>query len=141
MNFPDVNVLLYAHRHDMAHHDKCRVWLKNEIEQGPYGMSPLVVSGFLRVTTHPKIFSPPTPLPKALEFIRQVTSRGNCQQILPGSRHLAIFLSLCETIWATGNRVPDLYLAAIAIEGEHRLITVDKGFAQVPGLDWGHPWT
>jgi hypothetical protein len=33
-----------------------------------FAISDLILSGFLRVVTHPRIFSPPTPLTRAVEF-------------------------------------------------------------------------
>ena len=52
----DVNVLVYAHREDVAHHSAYRQWLESVVNgQASFGYSELVLSGFLRVVTHPKI--------------------------------------------------------------------------------------
>lgn len=63
MILTDVNVLIYAHREDDADHRRFREWLE-AVVAGPeaFGISDLILSGFLRVVTHPKIFHPPTPL-------------------------------------------------------------------------------
>ena len=38
-----------------------------------------------------------------------------------------------------GNRVPDAYIAAVAISHKARVATRDRGFARFPGLSWFDP--
>ena len=58
MVLPDVNVLVYAHREDAVHHAACRAWVEGVINGNEsYGLSELVLSGFVRVVTHPKVFT------------------------------------------------------------------------------------
>lgn len=104
-----------------------------------YGVADLVLSGFLRVTTHPRIFTPPTPLEAALEFAEILRSPAHRTDVRPGPRHWSIFTALCRAVGATGNRVPDAYLAALSIESGSEWITTDRGFARYPGLRWRHP--
>ena len=69
----DVNVLVYAHRQDSPHHRQYLSWLENLVNSDhPYGLSDLVLSGFLRVVTHPKVFNPPSSMDKALLFIHEL---------------------------------------------------------------------
>ena len=117
MILPDVNVLVYAHREDAVDHARYRQWLEETIQSGqPYAISDHVLSGFLRVVTHPRVFTTPSPIRLALDFARQVREQANCQVIAPGSRHWQIFTGLCQSISATGNLVPDVWFAALAIE-------------------------
>lgn len=63
----DVNVLVYAHREDTADHPAYRDWLEKQINvAGAYGVSELVLSGFIRVAMHPRAFECPTPLDAGL---------------------------------------------------------------------------
>lgn len=63
MILPDVNVLVYAHREDAVDHARYRQWLEEIIQSGqPYGISDHVLSGFLRVVTHPRVFTIPSPI-------------------------------------------------------------------------------
>ena len=88
MILPDVNVLVYAHREDAVDHPRYRQWLEEIIQSGqPYGCSDHVLSGFLRVVTHPRVFTTPSPIFSALDFVRQIREQSNCQLIAPGSRH------------------------------------------------------
>lgn len=63
MILPDVNVLVYAHREDTIDHDLYREWLEGIIKSGQtYGISDHVLSGFLRIVTHPRVFTTPSPV-------------------------------------------------------------------------------
>lgn len=140
MILPDVNVLVYAHRAERPEHDEMRAWLEDAINgPQPYGLADIVLSGFLRVVTHPRVFDVPTPLATALAFATELRARSNRVDVTPGARHWSIFAELCQRSDARGNRVPDAYLAALAIESGSEWITTDRGFARFPGLRWRQP--
>ena len=97
MVLPDVNVLVYAHRSDAPGHARCHAWLERVVaDDTAFGMSDLVLSGFLRVVTHPKVFQHPSPLSAALEFVQQLRDRSNCVPLNPGPRHWGISTRLCR---------------------------------------------
>ena len=140
MFLPDVNILLYAHRREAPGHARYKAWLIGLLRgDSAYGMSDLVLAGFLRVATHPRIFNPPSPMAAALAFVGEVTRPSPCVRIAPGDRHWAIFERLCRLPGVKGNTVPDAYLAALAIESGCEWVTTDRGFARFPGLLWRHP--
>ena len=140
MILPDVNVLVYAHREDADRHEEYRAWLEGVL-RGPsaYGLSDLVLSGFIRVVTHPKAFVRPTPLARALDFVSTLRDRELRVSVRPGRRHWAIFQSLCREVETRGNLVPDAWLAALAIESGSEWITTDRDFTRFPGLRTRHP--
>jgi toxin-antitoxin system PIN domain toxin len=136
----DVNVLVYAHREDAADHKRFREWLAEMVSRAePYAVSDLVLSGFLRVVTHPRVFRSPTPLPTALQFVEALRGRPNFVALHPGRRHWEIFIDLCRSAGVKGNLVPDAYHAALAIESGSEWITMDRGFARFPRLKWRQP--
>lgn len=140
MVLPDVNVLVYAHREDVAGHAAFRAWLEDVINgDEAYGICDLVLSGFVRVVTHPKVFNTPTPVAAALAFADQLREQPNCVRVEPGSRHWGIFRRLCIEIGAKGNLVPDAYLAALAIESGCEWMTTDRDFSRFADLRWRHP--
>jgi len=49
--------------------------------------SELVLSGFVRVATHPRVFKQPTPLDIALDFADRLRSHENAVTVAPGERH------------------------------------------------------
>ena len=137
----DVNVLVYAHRRDALDHARFREWLEGTVNaERAYGMSDLVLSGFLRIVTHPRVFQEPTPQAAALAFASQVRARPNCVSVTPGPRHWEIFTGLVGETGAKGNLVPDAYLAALAIESGSDFITTDRDFARFKSLRWRHPF-
>jgi toxin-antitoxin system PIN domain toxin len=102
-------------------------------------MSDLVLSAFLRIVTHPRIFKLPTRLEDALRFASELRSQANCVVVTPGARHWEIFTTLCRAAGVKGSLVPDAYLAALAIESGSEWITTDRDYSRFPGLRWRHP--
>ena len=140
MRLPDVNILIYAHREDSDHHQICIDWLESQINSDEaLAISELVLSGFLRIVTHPKIFNPPSSLQDALEFVTKIREQPNCAIVSAGERHWGIFTRLCEDISAKGNLIPDAYLAALAIETGSEWVSTDGDFARFQGLRWIDP--
>jgi uncharacterized protein len=136
----DVNVLVYAHRADAPNHAAFRSWLTAVVSgDEAFGMSDLVLSGFVRIVTHPRIFDPPSELADALAFCRDLRQQPNCVRVEPGPRHWEIFVRLCREHGAKGNLVADAYLAALALESGSEWITTDRDFARFAPLRWRHP--
>jgi toxin-antitoxin system PIN domain toxin len=136
----DVNVLVYAHRADAPRHAQYKAWVENVLgSDQAYGMADLVLSGFIRIVTHPSIFNPPSDLESALGFVETVRGQPHCVRVAPGPRHWEIFERLCRDSGAKGNLIPDAYLAALAIESGSEWITTDGDYARFPGLKWRHP--
>ncbi|MEW5850610.1 MAG: type II toxin-antitoxin system VapC family toxin [Myxococcota bacterium] len=136
----DVNILVYAFRGDAPGHAPMREWLMRALSSDePVGLCDPVVSGFIRVTTHPAIFSPPTPVEEAFRFLHAVRARPNHVHVTPGERHLEIFQRLCVEAPAKGNLVPDAWNAALAMESGCTLVTTDADYSRFKGLRWRHP--
>lgn len=137
----DVNVLVYAHREDAQDHVRWRQWLEDVLhgDEG-FGVSDLVLSGFVRVVTHPRVFQRPTSTELALNFADVIREADNAIIIQPGVRHWDIFRQLCRDANARGNLVPDAWHAALAIESGSEWLTTDRDYARFPGLRWRHPF-
>jgi len=136
----DLNVLVYAHRADATDHARYREWLERVLADEPaFGISELVLSGFIRVVTHPKVFRDPSPLERAVSFAETLRDHPNCILVAPGRQHWDIFARLCRTAGAKGNLVADAYLAALAIEHGAEWITTDRDYSRFPGLRYRHP--
>ena len=98
-----------------------------------------MLSGFVRVVTHPRVFDPPDSIETALAFANAVRAQPTAVMASPGRRHWEIFERLCIAAGTKGNLVPDAYLAALAIESGSEFVTTDRDFSRVPGLRWRHP--
>ena len=131
---------MYAFREDAVDHDSYHRWLLGSVAgDEAYAVSDLILSGFVRVVTHPRAHVEPTPLKPALEFADEYRNRSNAVCVAPGPRHWEVFSRLATQVAAKGNLVADAYLAALAIETGSEWITTDRDFARFPGLRWRHP--
>jgi len=137
---PDVNILVHAFREDSPNDEICRSWLDGVVNgDARYGMAPQILSGVIRVTTHPKIFVMPSTLDEVLRFCDTLLAQSHCVVIQPGERHWDIFKCLCAEADARGNLVPAARFAALAIESGREWITLDHDYARFPGLQWRVP--
>lgn len=140
MLLPDVNVLVYAFRPDAAGHERYRTWLDGMVNgESNYACSDLVLSGFLRIVTHPRIFREPSPISEALAFTAAVRDQPICRPVVPSAQHWSIFARLCRQAGRKGNLVPDAFLTALAIDSGCEWVTTDRDFARFPALRWRHP--
>jgi toxin-antitoxin system PIN domain toxin len=136
----DVNVLLAAHRDDHPHFEAARTWLDELLAtRSPFGVTDLVAGSFLRVATNRRIFSIPTPVAAAFEYLRALRDQPAHVRVAPGPRHLELLEHLCEHADASGDLVPDAQLAAIAIEHACELVSFDRDFARFAELRWIRP--
>lgn len=140
MILPDVNVLVYAHRLEAPEHAAYARWLQATVTGAePFALSEPVMSGFLRVVTHRKVFRTPTPLERALEFLDELAAQPGCRLVRPGARHWGIFLALCRASGAADKLIADAFHAAIAIEHGCEWVSADADFGRFAGLRWSHP--
>jgi toxin-antitoxin system PIN domain toxin len=135
MILPDVNVLIYAFRKDMAQHPLCRDWLSRVIaSDAKFGLCPLTLSAVVRIVTDPRIYVVPSTLDEIFDYCTDLLGQPNCEIVEPGPRHFDIFKRLCVETDARGRRVTDAWYAALAIEWGCEWITLDRDFARFPGL-------
>ena len=135
MQSPDVNVLVNVFRADAVHHGRCRAWLDGATSRRePIGFSEPVLSGVLRILTHPRVFHPPTPAEAAAAYVDALLGQPAATPLRPGSGHWRIFRGLLAAHLPIGNRIPDAYHAALAIEHGCQWVTLDRGFTVYAGL-------
>jgi uncharacterized protein len=140
MILPDVNVLIYAFRSEVPHHNVCRAWL-NAVVLGHerFGLSPLSLAALVRVTTNRRAYAQPSSFETAFGFCEDLLGQPHCQIVEPGARHWDIFKRLCVETDTRGSRVTDAWYAALAIEWGCEWITLDRDYARFPGLRWRPP--
>ena len=140
MRLPDVNVLVAALRPDAEHHDRCRDWLDSAFaDSRPVAMTGAVISGTVRVLTHPKIFAPPSRIVDVVSELSRLLTAPGLVRIEPGARHWTIFDEIVREADARGNLIPDAWLAAIAIEHGCTMVTLDGDFKRFDALDVQRP--
>jgi len=137
---PDVNVLVGAFRADTPDHDRLRAWLEGAVVGvQDLGLTDAVLTGTVRILTHPRVFAKPTPLARALEQVATLRAADGVVRVAPTPRHWEVFEQLCRVADARGNLVADAAHAAVAIEHGALWVTLDRDFARFPGLRWAPP--
>ena len=140
MILPDVNVLIHAFRQDVPQHVASRRWLVDVISgDARFGLSPMVLSAVVRITTNPRVFRTPSPLDEAFGFCGDLLGQPHCQLVEPGERHCDIFRRLCLETDTRGSRTTGAWFAALAIEWGCEWVTCDRDYARFPGLKWRVP--
>lgn len=140
MKLLDVNILVGVYRDDDPHHVEIREWLRQTLAAGErILLTPIVVAGFVRVSTNTKVFPLATSPEEAIAQIDQLLRSRLVSWALPGPRHWQVFANLCQRSQAQGNLVSDAAIAAVAIEHGATLVSLDRDFARFPGLRWELP--
>jgi toxin-antitoxin system PIN domain toxin len=137
---PDVNLLVHAYNSDSPIHSMARLWWEDCLTRDrPVRLPWVVVLGFLRLSTHPKIATRPLPVDLACRAVESWLTRPQVLLLHPGRRHAEILLGLLRAAGTGGNLTTDAHLAALAIEHEVELNTTDSDFSRFPGLRWSKP--
>ncbi len=141
MILADVNILIYAFRSDSQMHAQYREWFESVInEPEAYAVAPQILSSFIRIVTHPRVYHHPSQPEDAFKFARIVMEQPQAMVVSPREDHWMIFERLCKESAARGNLVQDAWFAALAIESGCEWITVDRDYARFKGLRWRTPF-
>jgi len=142
MVLPDINLLIYAHNPRAAHHQKALHWW-NQCLQGHEGVALawVVILGFVRIATHPKVFERPMSVADATGRVEEWLSLPHFHLVHPATTHFQTWSSLLNRLGTAGNLTTDAHLATLAIERGLILQTTDADFARFPGLKRNNPLT
>lgn len=136
----DVNVVVAAYRADLPQHELVAAWLEDLADRlEPFTVPPVVWASFIRLVTNRRIFDPPSPLRAAFGFVDGVRARSNHVLLEPGPRHLELLRQVCEESDVTGDLVSDAVLAAIALEHNCVVASLDRDFARFSSIDFVVP--
>lgn len=126
----DTNVLLYAHREELAQHRAARRKLTVLAEGEDRWAIPVFCLGeFLRVATHRRILDPPFSADEAAEALERVLASPSLVVLRPGARFPELLLAATREARAVGNLVFDAQIVALCREaGVRALMTEDRDF-------------
>ena len=129
----DTNVLIHAHRAELPRHKESLRTLRRLAEgEIPWGLPVFVIGEFMRVTTHPRVLSPPSTIKQACEAVDALLASPTCRLLIPGPRFTTLLAKLCRDHDMTGNRVFDAQIAAVCLEhGGTELLTCDRDFDRI----------
>lgn len=130
----DTNVLVYSEIVSSAHHAAARR-LVIDLAEGsvPWAIPWPCVYEFLRVVTHPRVFSPPVPIHIVLRDLAQILSSPSLVLLSETQMHAAVMERIVSASAVTGNLLHDAHIAALCIEhGIGELLTGDRDFSRFP---------
>lgn len=137
----DSNVLIAAHRREHAGHANAIRRLEELAESAaPWGLPVFCIGEFLRVVTHPRVFSPPTSLAVACDFVDRLLASPSVRLLLPTDQFWDSMRQVVLEGETGGNLVFDAQIATVCHDsGVRRLLTYDRDFARFAFLDVERP--
>ena len=140
MIIPDINLLIYAHNaSDPQHLPALEWWERSMNGQEPIGLPWVVIGGFIRLMTHPRILETPMKATDATHCVRNWIDQDSVIVLEPGRRFPMIFFSYLEKLGSAGNLTSGAQIAALAVEKQAEVYSCDADFARFGGLQWTNP--
>ncbi len=138
----DANLLVFGALPAMREHTATRAWLADVLTaaDGFAGLSWSSLYAFVRIVSNRRIMGEDgVDVPTAWAAAEAYRNQPSAVLIEPGAIHAGLAGDLMRTPGLSANDVPDVYLAALAIERGLILATRDHGFARFTGLRWHDP--
>lgn len=140
MRIADLNLLIYAVNRDSPRHHRAKAWLEEVLSgEEPVALPWVVILGFLRLSTHPRILPSPLTPEQAIQVVDSWLERPVVELVHPGPGHWGILRELLADGGTAGNLTTDAHLAALAIELGATLCSSDSDFARYRRLQWENP--
>ena len=137
MNLVDTNILIYATFSDAREHARARTWLQDQLGDGEGAVALCwpVVYAFVRLITSPRVFGEhAVSVSRGWATAQSYLAQPAVRIVAPGPGHQAIAADLAGTPGLRSDDVPDIELAALAIEHGLVLASHDRGFRRFTGL-------
>ncbi|OPZ31544.1 MAG: Ribonuclease VapC43 [Lentisphaerae bacterium ADurb.BinA184] len=137
----DTNLLVYAHREDCEFHSRALVALKGLAEgDEPWAVPWPCVHEFLAITTHPRIFLPPSPLGTAVAAVGVWIQAPTCRMLGEGPGYFDLLKALLAKSKASGPMIHDARIVALCLHhGVRELWTADRDFSRFSALRTRNP--
>ncbi|MDP6779466.1 MAG: PIN domain-containing protein [Candidatus Latescibacteria bacterium] len=141
MTAVDTNLLVYAHREDAEFHQQALAALLELAESGNRWAIPWpCLHEFLAITTHPRLYRPPSPTATALKALDAWLVSPMCEMIGEESGYLEVLKRLAIDGRIAGPAVHDARVAAICTHhGVQTLWTADRDFSRFGTLKAHNP--
>ena len=132
----DTNILVYAHRQDSQWHEQAATCLRKLAEGDASWVLPWpCIHEFLSIVTHPRIYSPSTTAPRALDQVNEWLRAPALILIGETTGYWEVLQRLIKDAKIVGPRVHDARVAALCRHhGVTELWTADRDFSRFPGL-------
>lgn len=140
MKLVDVNLLLYVVNRNAPQHERVRRWWEEAIvREEAIGLAWIAVLGFLRLSTRPRIFSPPLTAEQAIGKLETWLALPNVNLVFETERQWTLLKQVLIDTGTAGNLTTDAHLAALAIANGATLVSCDADFGRYRQLRWENP--
>jgi toxin-antitoxin system PIN domain toxin len=140
MILPDTNLLLYAYDQSSPFHLKAAAWFEEiMISPCPVILLPSVVFGFVRISTHPRIFTNPLSVAEASAHVRSWLGRKQVRLHDMLTDDVEAALALLESAGTAGNLTTDAQIAAVALRLDAEVCTADLDFGRFQRVRFVNP--
>ena len=137
----DANILLYASNSSSPHHAAAHDFLGAcaAAREVVYLAWPTAMA-YLRMATHPRIFTAPLSHSEALANLRSLLGRPNVRLISEKPDFLDLYAEVTGQVPVRGSLAPDAHLATLLLQnGIRTLYTNDVDFRRFDFLDPRNP--
>ena len=137
----DTNVLVYAHRRDSPFHNAAAAAIR-ELAQSPvpWALPWPCLHEFYSITTHPRIYDPPSSADEAIGQIAAWLDSPSLVLLSEGSTYWSVLSSLLASAKVTGPLVHDARIAALCLsQGIRELWSTDRDFSRFPQIKATNP--
>ena len=137
----DTNILVYAHRQDSPFHSAALdVLAQLANSRHPWAIPWPCVHEFISITTHPRIYSPPTPIDTALAFLENWMQSKSLILLSEGDSHFTQIATLSRRAKLAGPKIHDARIASLCLANAiEMLYTADRDFSLFPELKTRNP--
>ena len=139
MIFPDINLLVYAHDETSIFHPSASNWLRSVLISDQVFFSWHSITGFLRITTNPRIFRNPITLAKAVQIVDSWLELDNTHLVFLEKKNWPLFSSILIESQANGDLVMDAHVAAMAASCGATVASTDRDFTRFPDIQLINP--
>ena len=137
----DVNVLLYASDQASPNYDKALQFLQSRASDPElFCISWPTLMAYIRISTHPSIFSRPLSPEEALGNVESLIGLSRVRVLSEDNGFLPIYRQVTGKFPVRGNLVPDAHLAALLMQhGIKKIYTADSDFKKFEFLEVINP--
>ena len=137
----DTNILVYAHRADSDWHERAKSCIERLAEgRVAWGIPWPCVHEFLAISTHPRIYDPPSTPADAVKQVEAWLEAPVAVLLHEGATHWDELKQQLFAAQARGPLVHDARIAAMCIDhGVTELWTADRDFSRFPELPTRNP--
>lgn len=137
MTLVDTNLLVYATFADAPEHERARAWLEERLTEaeGTVALCWPVLYAFLRLITSTRVFGEhAVTVENGWTAVGAYLEQPAVRLVAPGPAHATIASELAQTPGLRSEDVPDIEIAALAIEHGLALASHDSGFRRFSPL-------